>query len=438
MNSDQRTALLGSIAACRLAVICGAGLSRPWPSSLPLAAHVSDTCWQRRLPIELLPAPLRWDLGALAQHFFDKGEMDFFLQGLVPWEELGGQPNRGHAAVGDLIMCGGVHSVLSANFDDMIERWIWTHRIDFSAALDGIEAAATQAKHPVLLKFHGCIRDRMSTVWCEGQIAEQPISGRLEASKSWMSLHLQEKDFLIVGFFSDWSYLNDLFSTLLAAGKHRVFVVDPCPLDDLRGKAAGLSKVLDEASVEIHHIQQSSDEFFDELRAAFGLAWLRQLLTSGSAAVEVLTGSAPTPQELELDALDAETLYALRCDAEGGTGAHGARTKQPPPDASEVGTVHLLLRRKGAVREGALWKLEGHLIRVINGRNRMLSQVSSDFGRDEPPGIEQAEITIVANAADYDAPRNIVREGEAMNLIRRGSASRWMKFSPAVIEEIVA
>jgi hypothetical protein len=437
MNEEQRKALLGSIAAGRLAVICGAGLSRPWPSSLPLAANVSDACWQKRRPIEQLPDELRWDLGALAQHFFATGQMDHFLQGLVPWEELGGPPNKGHAAIGDLIMCGGVHSVLSANFDDMIERWIWGHRIDFNASLDGVGAAASQANHPPLLKFHGCIRDRRSTVWCEGQLSEAIIAERIEASKAWMSLNLkQDKDFLIVGFFSDWSYLNDLFATLLSAGKHRVFVVDPCELDVLREKAAGLSKVLDDAAVEIQHIKMSSDEFFDGLRAAFSVAWLRELLHAGSAAFEALTGGAASAEELEPDMQDTDSLYALRCDAEGGTSVYGARLRLPPPDHSEVGTVHLLLRRKGAVLEGPLWNLQGRRIRVINGRNRMVSQAKSDFGRDEPPGIEQAEITIVANAADYDAPANIVREGEATHLIRRGSASQWTRFTPAFVEEL--
>jgi len=156
--SDQIvTELLGSIEAYRLMILCGAGLSMPAPSSLLPAWKVAEICYEKWRPIEVLQEPLRSDLDALAGHFHQAGHFKDRFLGLVPWAELLGQPNAGHAAVSDLLVARAVHSTLSANFDPPIEFWAKTRKIDMRGALDGAEAVEFSAATNPLLKFHGCL-----------------------------------------------------------------------------------------------------------------------------------------------------------------------------------------------------------------------------------------------------------------------------------------
>src|SRR5690349_3132931 len=99
-NPRTLTRLLGSIEAGNLVVLCGAGLSIPTPSSLMSAVGVSRACYNKWLPIEELPANMREDIDALAGHFHAAGTFkSVFIRTLVPWNDLVGEPNEGHAAV---------------------------------------------------------------------------------------------------------------------------------------------------------------------------------------------------------------------------------------------------------------------------------------------------------------------------------------------------
>src|SRR5258708_961803 len=124
------TLLLGSIEANNLALLCGAGLSIPSPSSLLSALAVAQACYDRYRPIHELPAPLRDDIAGLAGHFYTSGEFQtVFLRRLVPWNELVGEPNPGHHAVGDLLVSRAAAVALSTNVDAMIEQWAKSHKI---------------------------------------------------------------------------------------------------------------------------------------------------------------------------------------------------------------------------------------------------------------------------------------------------------------------
>ena len=123
-DDPTRTRLLGSIEANNLVLLCGAGLSIPEPSYLMSAVQVSRTCYDKYLPIMELPPGLRDDVEQLAGHFCSNGELEsVFLGTLVPWNDLVGQPNKGHAAVADFLICGAAVGALSANFDPLIEHW---------------------------------------------------------------------------------------------------------------------------------------------------------------------------------------------------------------------------------------------------------------------------------------------------------------------------
>src|ERR1700682_4970675 len=124
LSDSLLTRLLGSIAADRLMLLCGAGLSIPPPSSLMSALVVSQTCYDAYQHIVVLPPNLRDNIDLLAGDFFCTGEVEsVFIGTLVPWNDLVGKPNIGHAAMGDFLVTGAATAVLSANFDVLIEQW---------------------------------------------------------------------------------------------------------------------------------------------------------------------------------------------------------------------------------------------------------------------------------------------------------------------------
>ena len=140
-----------------------------------------------------------------------------------------GEPNAGHAAVSDLLISRAADAVLSANFDPLIEQWASCRKIAMQGALIGQEAMAfTQDANP-LVKFHGCmVRGRKETLWTEAQLADPDIARRVTACADWMKLELPGKDLLIVGFWTDWGYLNDVFANVLSTMNFSsVTVVDP-------------------------------------------------------------------------------------------------------------------------------------------------------------------------------------------------------------------
>jgi hypothetical protein len=99
------TRLLGSIEAGHLVVLCGAGLSIPPPSNLMSAVRVARACYDKWQPTETLPAALRDDIDGLAGHFHAQGTFkSVFISTLVPWDDLVGEPNEGHAAVAVMAM----------------------------------------------------------------------------------------------------------------------------------------------------------------------------------------------------------------------------------------------------------------------------------------------------------------------------------------------
>jgi hypothetical protein len=129
LNPAQRNKLLAAIEADSLVVLCGAGLSMPEPSKLISAVAVSQRCIDAWKAVEVdLPDDLRSDVDKLAAHFHASGTFrSVFIDKLVPWNDLVGIPNNGHAAVADLLLSGSAHAALSANFDPLIEIWSQAH-----------------------------------------------------------------------------------------------------------------------------------------------------------------------------------------------------------------------------------------------------------------------------------------------------------------------
>lgn len=211
--------LLGSIEANRFVLLCGAGLSIPDPSNLMSAVDVSRSCYDKYHAIEALPAAMRDDIDQLAGHFYTSHQFQtVFIDGLVPWYALVGIPNKGHEAIADFLITRAVYAALSANFDPLIEQAAQAHKIAMVAALDGREALHFVNESNPLIKFQGClIRDRPNTLWTQAQLAEPPIQDRVTTCSEWMRLQLPGKDLVVVGFWTDWGYLNDVIVDALDA-----------------------------------------------------------------------------------------------------------------------------------------------------------------------------------------------------------------------------
>ena len=248
MSPETTARLLASMNAARLLVVCGAGLSMAAPSRLPSAKNVAERCFDK-YRVESDPdcdVALREDLEALAEHFVTLNTLQsVFIESLVPWSDFTRPSNSGHAAVADFLITRAAVAGISSNYDTLIERSAWEYGSDFQSSLDGDEAIACEARQGPLLKLHGCsYRDRRSTVWAPSQLDDRTIRERIEKSKTWMAASLRQKDLLIVGFWSDWEYLNSIIGIALEGLEPlSVTVIDPVPTVELQGKAPGLWQI---------------------------------------------------------------------------------------------------------------------------------------------------------------------------------------------------
>ena len=190
------------------------------PSSLPSARRVAELCYDEyRLAVVLdLDPALRADLQGIAEYFLALNTLQtVFIEAIVPWSKFIRPPNPGHKAIADFLISRVVEASISTNYDTLIERCGVDYGFDFQSALDGDEAIRLANRQGPLLKLHGCSnRDRLTTLWTPQQISKPPISDRLQKSENWMSTNLRQKDLLIVGFWSDWHYLNEIFSSTLS------------------------------------------------------------------------------------------------------------------------------------------------------------------------------------------------------------------------------
>ena len=138
-----------------------------------------------------------------------------------------------------MLLCGAVNAALSANFDLMIEQWSSRRKVALRGALDGQEAVRFASTSNPLLKFHGCMsRGLEETLWTHDQLVLPDVAARVESCKAWMGLNLPARDLLVVGFWTDWGYLNGVLADAVAGGTtNSITVVDPQPSNTLEQKA---------------------------------------------------------------------------------------------------------------------------------------------------------------------------------------------------------
>lgn len=427
--------LLGSIAAGRLVLLCGAGLSMGPPSNLPSAASVSERCFDRYAGVvgHDLPDGLRDNLELLAEHFSQNGQLStLFLDAIVPWDAFVAPFNAGHAAVADFLLCGAAASAITTNYDRLVEDAASRMGAYMVAALDNDEANRTTTHGP-LLKPHGCASiDRRNTVWAPSQLDHGVMAGRIASSQNWMRAHLREKDLLIIGFWSDWSYLNRIVANALVdAAPASITLVAPDETADLAAKAPQLWDVAHGPGVNFYHERAYGEAFLTELRGGFSRAWLGQMLRSARGTLQALTGTQPAAGLFEVAETDPDVLYSRRRDAEGSSPDAPARRKAPP-DGPVLGLFHLLLRQAGAVESGTSYEFAGRRVRVVNGSNMILSTMRDRF--KEPPSVQPDDIVACVGATSIGTPGNIVRTGRPRDLMRPSGSSNWLDFESARAE----
>lgn len=422
--------------AGRLVILSGAGLSMAPPSSLPSAWRVAATCFDAyKLAIDPDVDPgLRDNLETLAEHFAALNTLKtVFIEQLVPWKEFERPPNPGHAAVADFLITKSVVASLSSNYDKLIERCAWDYGADFRGSLDGDAATLASHKQSPLLKFHGCSHiDRGATVWAPSQLHDPTIADRIAKSKIWMAAHLRQKDLLVVGFWSDWDYLNDVLGgALQGLDPLSVTVVDPSPTAELQKKAPSLWTLAHQPQVTFSHLQESGADALDQLRRAFSESYARQVLAAGRTVLEAQTGVACDPDWLTVSGLDAESLYDWRRDAEGVPAGQPAMAKTPQ-GVDLLGYFHLLLRRAGAAQQPRGYTLGGRSVRVVNGAGSVLSTVAKRFV--EAPAAPTADVFVAAGSMDLGLPGHLVRPGATGSVIRPAAGGKWLTIEQAQLE----
>lgn len=413
--------------AGRLVIVCGAGLSMASPSSLLPAWKVAEVCFDEyRLRVDPTIDPaLRHDLEALAQYFANLGTLQsVFIESLVPWAQFVKPPNVGHAAIADFLVTKAAAATLSANYDMLVERCGWENGFDFQSSLDGDEATVRARTQGPLLKFHGCaIRDRSATVWAPSQLEAPTISERIARSKAWLAANLRQKDLLVVGFWSDWEYLNTILDAVLdGLSPTSVTVVDPATPDQLQGKAEVLWGLAHAPGVTFTHVQESGADALDELRQAFSMNYLRTMLAAGRPSFEENSGVPCAADWLEVEAFDSASLYDLRRDAEGVPAGSPALRSQPS-QCEVLGAFHLMLRRAGAAQTPRGYLLEGTSVRVVNGAGMALSKLKARFA--EAPTAVVADVVVAPGAIDLPMPANVVRNGQPGSFMRPAPANNW-------------
>jgi hypothetical protein len=424
---------LSALHADRLAILCGAGLSMASPSNLPNAAQLAAQA-KRKYDAQYGPTRLPLPIGIeeQAEFFFQRGELGtVYLRTLIDTHAFAGHPNAGHTAVADLLLVRAFQVGVSTNVDILIEIAGAMLFGRVGAAIDRNAAAVLLPDTAPLLKIHGCWTiDPDNTVWAPGQLAVEPVASRIAGSAQWLTTHLLDRDLIVVGYFTDWDYLNAVFdNTLGQVRPARVVIIDPSYGAILAGKAPALHALGDRADLRFCHVRESGALFLQRLRTEFSLSFVRRVLHAGTQAFEHVTGVQPDPGWLEPARTNADDLWCERRDLEGRVPGEPARERVPPQEPT-LGLTLLQLRAAGAVPDGPYWLLHGQRVRVLRTSNQLLHLVEAAFARETPPAV--APDAIIAVGADSSPlPSHVVRGG-TVPTIARGTPGRWLTRQEAV------
>ena len=426
--------VLDSLLNERLALLCGAGLSMAAPSSIPSAdelAHAAKTKYDATYGGDREPLPESID--EQAQFFFDRGELvTVFLRTYVDVDVFSAPPNSGHISIADLMLIRGISTTVSTNVYTLIETaGTMLHGYIGKGVTRENVLSLPDEKSP-LLKIHGCWDQPEQTVWAPGQVSSEPIRTRIDDCGKWLEQRLANRDLLIVGFSTDWDYLNGVLeNTLGSVQPSRVVVVDPCESAEFQVKAPALYSLGGRAAVEFRHVRCRGDEFLEGLRVEFSRTFVRRALHCGADEFEEKSGTPADPTWLEPFEDDANVLWQVRRDLEGCIPSQPARLREPV-DEPMLGLTLLELRALGAIFARGYWNLDGKKIRVIRAPNNALHKVEAAFANEVAPVV--APDIIVAVGAEYYALPGSIARGTSKGSVARASGGRWLNRSDAMEE----
>ncbi len=424
-----------SLLAQRLAIIAGAGLSMAPPSKLPSAWHLAERAkatyglqWGAAKP------PLPDDIEAQAEFFFAQNELQtVYLATLIDRHAFAGRPNPGHFAIADLMLSQAIQTVLTTNVDPLVETAGNDLFGQIETGIDGVTIAALPPNVTPMLKIHGCRQvDWPNTVWAPSQLDTEPVRSRVESSIPWVSHRLLNRDLVIVGYWTDWDYMNQILTRVMnAINPSRVIVVDPADSATFPAKAPALFALGQRAANGFHHVKESGDVFLATLRRRFSQHIVRAVLHSGAGAYADDKGIAPDPTWLEPPVMDDSQLWLLRRDLLG-CAPNAPATSPTPPNEPLLGRTLLQLRAAGAVPDGSSWNLGGKLIRVLRAPNQILHRVEALYDGDVAP-IVAPDYVVAVGAESRALPASITRGGGTPS-IARTSGGTWLSYADAVEE----
>ena len=437
MTDQVAARLLEAIAADRLVVVCGAGLSMAPPSNLPSAADVAKTCSDTYTlhTGATLADGIRDDIAAISRFFKISQRFEtFFVGTLVPWPRLTGPANTGHEAIADLLACRALTGAFTTNFDDLVETAATDlGEPDFRAVVDADDITQTTPHRP-FLKLHGCaVRSRRSTIWCPEQLNDPPIAHRMARFHTWLAANVAARDIVFVGFWTDWSYLTDILAQHLdVATPAHVYLVDPDAPENLQQKAPALWEWAHSDNIVFHHCRESGPDFLNELRSRWSLVYINRLVTESTTTYNEVFGHYPAHIVATSPDWDARTLYALRRDLSGTPRSAVVRSRVPEDMDHLAAAIHQRLLERGAQYSPHTYELAGRSIRLISGRGRLLSRVKADFS-SEPPAPTPMEVVCAGSPPDV-SPANIARAVGQTTIVRSGAKSDWNTHEALVAE----
>lgn len=437
MDPTIKAELLASIAADRLVLIVGAGLSMDPPSNAPSANALLSKCIKEYSYHTGgdVPAQAQTSLESLADFFLSQGTFSslFINKMLRNIREFYQFPNQGHYTVSDFLGCHVIEYCVSANLDVLIEEAaVAQGDVSFFPALDGEEASVTIGHRP-LLKIHGCFRRSPdNTLWTHSQLTSNLIlAERINTSSAWLTGLLMQKSVVFIGFWSDWSYLNDVISRALSASTpSRVYVIDPIDLAQLSIKAPDLWSWANGHNLQ--HVQESGSEFLDELRIAYSQNFIDRLFLDAADTYEENFGSPPTVAASGLGAMSSDDLYNIRKNLCGVPHNEVVRKKYPDEGMYHVGSLLLKAIELGGTTDGHVVNVKGKRIRIVNGAGQNLSKVMDRHSHEVFSPLDQVDMVLCTAFDDGGVPRNLVRPGRGTGVVRPASPEPWVSLNKSL------
>jgi hypothetical protein len=141
--------------------------------------------------------------------------------------------------------------------------------------------------------------------------ANQKLRDRIVSASGWLRANLPEKDLIFIGFWSDWTYLNDTFANYFnSVHGSMVILVDPQDDAALMAKAPALWAWAS-VNANFHHVPETGNEFLEELRSAFSKNLLERVLRAAATGFNAMRPGVPVPAT-DFNGMSLDDLYAFR------------------------------------------------------------------------------------------------------------------------------